>query len=400
MPHAEAQVGFGVPGHVPAKPVVRLAADLELLIGQLGTAKDVLLTRQTPTERQLDRLMAAGLTAPRCMAAALDHHVLPRRHPLRQLDGAMPQPWAWTPDTCHFFGPLRRSGATVPRWDAQSGRPWSKAWAALLLAELVSDAEFTNKGLKLAEIDVPVAVVSEVKLAARLKELSAAGVETAVIKNVLASSGRGAIRVACQRHTWTTSESRWLANTLRVRGHVVVAPWRERVLDLSVQLDLAAPTPVVGITGLLCDPLGRYLGNLVHEPDISVDHHTTLTTVAHRVAAALRSAGHTGLAGIDAMLFRDQTGELHLQPLLEVNPRTTMGHIALAIRRQLPDQTRAVLRLFGPRHIRRETVSAFTAASQANPTGDIVALTDPTCASDHIAMLFLGEAAVRRAVLL
>jgi hypothetical protein len=399
MPHAEAQVGFGAPGHVPAKPVLRLARDIELLLGQLGTSDDILLTRRLPTPAHLDVLSAAGLTRPYCVAAELDHHVLPRTHPLRRIDGAWPQPWAWTPDTCHFFGPLRRGGAVVPRWESRRARIWSKAWAASLLTDLVRDGLGQPGGLGVAPLDVPVAVSDVADLAVALERLAAAGLQTAVVKAALASSGRGALRIACHGHAWTTSESRWLAKTLRAQGSVVVAPWRNRLADVSVQLDLDAADPVRGVTGLLCDPLGRYRGNLIHEPPLSAPHRACLLAVAAAVARALQDAGHVGHAGIDAMVFCDAAGNRQLQPLLEVNPRTTMGHVALGLRRQLPPGVEGELRLFGPRDLAGASATTFLTSLPTSQNVRAIPLSDPALASAHLALLFLGPCADRRAAL-
>ena len=38
-----------------------------------------------------------------------------------------------------------------------------------------------------------------------------------------------------------------------------------------------------------------------------------------------------GYAGIDMMLYRNQKGDTCIHPLIEINPRYTMGHVALHV---------------------------------------------------------------------
>ncbi|NBW81169.1 hypothetical protein EBR21_05385 [bacterium] len=50
--------------------------------------------------------------------------------------------------------------------------------------------------------------------------------------------------------------------------------------------------------------------------------------------------GLSGAFGIDSFVFRDQDGQLKLYPMIEINPRHTMGRVALALaKRMLPGRT-------------------------------------------------------------
>ncbi len=393
MPHAEAQVAFGSPGHVPARAVRRLALDLELMVAQLGTDNDIVLVRQQVAPLHLQSLRRQGLAAPTCLPAKLDHHVLARSHPLRQLTPVCAQPWAWTPDTCSFFRPLNGVSTPVPRWRPQYGAIWSKSWAARLLHTLVA------QGLALDPLDVPQTATSEAQLQDVLATFDDALVSVVVLKAPFSSSGRGALRVRCRDHQWSVSERRWVSRTCQSQGGIVVSPWRQRIADVSVQLDTTAAEPIVGMTGLFCDDLGRYRGNLVHRPLLCSQHEHTLVEVATTVADALLSAGHQGRAGVDAMVYLDQAGEQRLQPLLEVNVRTTMGHIALALRDRLPADAKAALRIYGPRDLAGRTPAQLasdlrhrwpTVATQGHISGCLF-LNDPTIAQAHLAVLHVGD---------
>ena len=47
-----------------------------------------------------------------------------------------------------------------------------------------------------------------------------------------------------------------------------------------------------------------------------------------RLQAALTERGFIGPLGIDAFIYRTPEGELKLKPVVEINPRVTMGRIA------------------------------------------------------------------------
>jgi uncharacterized ferritin-like protein (DUF455 family) len=135
----------------------------------------------------------------------------------------------------------------------------------------------------------------------------------------------------------------WLAED----GAVVVQRWLERVIDLSVHGDVGVDGVVVrGIVrfetgssgvfrGAFIGPWGHGLSpelrRFVHGPQGDVQ--ARLEAVWTEVATALRADGYQGPLGVDAMVVRD--GELALVPVVEANPRWTMGRIALSIRKRV-----------------------------------------------------------------
>lgn len=163
-----------------------------------------------------------------------------------------------------------------------------------------------------------------------------------VIKAGLSAAGRH--RIWCD-----VPPSKEALAPLLERGPVVVEPWRDRVLDLGVLIDTRRRDPVLGILRFLTDGRGQYkghviglrlggLGDEIHQalfrPTDGVSGLSRLEARAKEVAAALRAEGHEGPASVDAMLHRSARG-LVLDPVVEVNPRRTMGFIARALERHL-----------------------------------------------------------------
>ncbi len=57
--------------------------------------------------------------------------------------------------------------------------------------------------------------------------------------------------------------------------------------------------------------------------------------IAADLAGWAAGHGYEGPLGIDAYLYRDPGGEIALRPFCEINPRYTMGRVALELRRQI-----------------------------------------------------------------
>lgn len=181
-----------------------------------------------------------------------------------------------------------------------------------------------------------------------------------LLKAEHASSGRGnrAARDDAPTRGW-----------LRKQGTVTAERWLDRVVDLSA---VYAGGRLLGLTRPLNDARGRYQGHVVgHAFD-------GLAPEVHRFIAAqgLRDRYHQlgrelalpGRWGVDLMIHRTAEGELALREVVEVNPRTTMGHYALALRRAFPRGGR--FRLVPPDQV-----------------GEAVPLTDPATARRFVAIL-------------
>jgi hypothetical protein len=74
--------------------------------------------------------------------------------------------------------------------------------------------------------------------------------------------------------------------------------------------------------------------------------------VAHELATPMHAAGFTGPAGLDMMIVRDKEGALKLRVPLELNPRCTMGHVAMALARPLGSRSAGLWLLLNRKDLR------------------------------------------------
>jgi uncharacterized ferritin-like protein (DUF455 family) len=294
-----------------ASPVAdAVAADLDVLPMWLGGRDDAVLVARAPDPAFLRRLADAGAELP----AFVDAIPTPN---------AGIEPWAWTPATCARFGRA---------WDERWRGPWSKAWAAGVLRELAGDPRWTDP----ADIGVECRSWDAVE--------PLLGDRPLVLKAPFATAGRDRRRWPCP-----IDELRpWVAALLARQGAVVVEPWLDRVADLSVQLTVGDDVRVHGVGRFLTDAAGRYEGAVLGRIGAGLDGEVArflhaggpryvedaLHAVAVEVGTRLRDLGFRGPAGVDALVHR-QGEALRLKPIVEVNPRLTMGRIALALGRRV-----------------------------------------------------------------
>jgi hypothetical protein len=163
---------------------------------------------------------------------------------------------------------------------------------------------------------------------------------------------------------------------LAAQGALLVEPWLDRVLDLSLQFDVAPDGAVSAEPWgrFLTDGRGRYRGavlgrtlddtppavrRLLHErgPDIAA--------MARHLGPAMAARGFTGPAGIDALVYRTAGGALALKPLVELNPRITMGRVARALEKRVAVGRAGLWRIVTRTDVRRlgfPTLAAWAAS--------------------------------------
>ncbi len=281
-------------GYSPSKVARTVTADLQTLPALLARPGDVVLVDAAPPVDWLAQLDAAGFDLPEFATA-------------EQLTGRrVGQHRPWGPDVA----PELYSKAFVLPWRPE--------------VRLCTSAAQVHEAL-----DSVLSAHSD-----------------ALVKAPWSTSGRH--RRSVRRGAQDPAFGPWLDGALRRQGSVLVEPRYDRVLDLSVQLTVGANRiRVDGIVRFATDPQGRFVGAwcgpvdrglpaplrrfVAGDGDAARSVPARLKQVAQQVGDALRSRGFRGPAGIDAMVVRAADG-LALVPIVELNPRNTMGRVALGLR--------------------------------------------------------------------
>ncbi|HRI16214.1 MAG TPA: DUF455 family protein [Verrucomicrobiota bacterium] len=441
----------------PNKHGVALAADLSNLPQYLGRGDDVVLVPQRPSLPWLATLKAAGFPLPEFVEYS--GAGLPPDHPLleRKLGGL--RPWAWGPESVALLGRLfeniaggpSRSGAPTalveaPLPGSQSGLMpneelvikstvfpeqlaalFSKAWSATRLREWLVDDDFLaeDRSWLCTPNEVGRAALTFAEVQDAIAEIRGRGHHRIIVKEALGVAGQNAIRL------WEPeileTQRRWLERAVE-RGSVVVEPWLERLVDFSVHGEhRATGLSLCGYVGLLTDQRGQYRGNWAEpqsrlRPPLAVTEASPeVPNVRRRVQELysrllvrlerdLTTAGYLGPVGIDAFVYRATDGSPRLKPVVEINPRYTMGRVTLELMRQVSPGSTGHFHLVNRAQLRDEGMADFVAYADSlrgrypiqmsgSPVAQIqsgaVCLSDPESAREYLAVFRVDPTGAR-----
>ena len=393
-----------------------LARDLDLLPAFSLHAEDVVLVRRVPDPAHLRYLRAAGVALPQFEVLEKDCTLAPES-PLWSRKLGRLRPWGWSADSSGLLrGLLPNAGeaafASAP-WDDEIRALYAKTTATAAACTLAAEQGFPDETFGVTAHD-------ESAIEATLRSLAAAGHAVACFKAPFGIAGRGMFRAPTTG--LTERELTWLRPVLHVQGAVVVEPWLDRIADFSCQYELVPGTlpRLKGQVHLLNDAGGRFLAcatapafTRLLPPEAArclsacgaepLYHH-----VIPQLLATLPGLNRLhGCLGIDAFLYRDAAGAVRLRPLVEINPRMTMGRVALDLRRFVDPSKNAKFRIVHRRallveghksiaaygellHLTEPPVMAGTSSGRRLVSGSLV-LNDATRAEAFLAILTVSQ---------
>ncbi|MEE2659053.1 MAG: DUF455 family protein [Candidatus Latescibacterota bacterium] len=329
----------------PNAGIVRMRSDLESVAMFLASLDDVVLVERRPSTDFLRSLYCAGIPVPELVEVVPVGGAVPTELRDRQLGDL--RPWGWDPESAKKMAPLfaqlspgarRDPGA---RWNEGVRGLYAKSFGVEVLRTVLTVSE--NRELLCPRSAVGCALDTLAEVQTIAAEPSPTGRH--VIKADFGASGVRQIIVnsgAFERH-----QCRWVESAIHEMGAVVVEPWLDRVLDLSAQFEIddEGTIRLVGITRFLAGGRGRWLGAFLQQMvaglgiperrflygDGKDDRRLTriFEVVGEVLAPELQTRGFVGAFGVDAFVYRDETSVFRLKPVVEVNPRFTMGRVAL-----------------------------------------------------------------------
>ena len=205
-----------------------------------------------------------------------------------------------------------------------------------------------------------------------------------VVKEAHGVAGHNAIRL------WEPevlpAQRKWLAHALADGRQLVVEPWLERELDFSVQLEMGpGRLTLCGYTGLINDLKGQFLANWAEadysrclpaavaalfraQPGISGHLERLYGDICSLLEAELQRVGFAGPVSIDAFIYRTPQGGCRLKPVVEINPRYTMGRLTLELMKHARPGSCGLFRLVTRAQARAEGFANLS--SYASSLGD------------------------------
>jgi uncharacterized ferritin-like protein (DUF455 family) len=390
-PFAEARISRSKSFN-PTKHQAQLARDLANLPQFLCRQDDIVLVNEKPSVEFLSGIKQAGFALPEFLEFSETKNLAQRK--LGRL-----RPWAWGPDSVELFEPLFANLTGEKRTASGSFNPdiaqlYSKAWSVTLLNIILGRRRGDESQIKKTKLsqrlltssptdnwlctehEVGVAVNSLDEALAAIATIRQRGHHKIVIKEALGLAGSNAMRLSEPEILET--HRRWITNAVENHRQLVVEPWLERELDFSVQLEMADDgLKLCGYTGLINDAKGQFQGNVAlpgHQkkipanlialfpepPDIAQRLHALYADIFSLLEEELRRAKFFGPIGIDAFAYRDSAGKVRLKPIVEINPRYTMGRVTVELMKHVAPGSRGLFRLVSRKQALAEGFADFS----------------------------------------
>ena len=317
----------------------KLEEDLSYLPAWLASEKDIVLVQGEIDSTYLSKMLESGFKLPGMVQLK---RVLSDPSWLQQPKGSL-LPWGWSPATYKLFGQVIAGcgedfrGSVMASWQEGHKALYSRLTGIGLLKDILEMHSFSW---------LPAA--SELAIVCHSIEQIRGEInrhESAVVKSPWSSSGRGLLLFPNPDSRKKNEEV--LSGMLKQQGFVSVEPWLNKIIDLSYQFYSKDGIIVYkGRTFFETDPKGRYLRNYLADfPETTAAVSGFLREHDSEVIAVIQSAlsrseyarTYQGWIGVDSLVYREENGELKIQPIVEINGRFTMGAIALKLREKLAE---------------------------------------------------------------
>lgn len=362
---------LGKPWH-PRKAMEDLAGDLEIGFALAVPRDDVLLARRIPGHGHRRALADAGFHLPEMVPPAEAAEALAGR----RLHA--PRPWAWSPSVAKLLDSLPGPwSAAPPRTDPI----WfDKGFASELAAGL--DGSWNEPRGRIA--------AGAEDALEQAQALLTDGCEHVVAKAAFGLAGRGHFHFRKGVPIPRLPEGRYL-----------VEPWLPRCFDFSAHYEVTGgKARWVGLARQSIDHRGRWKASATGPkwlkglaPEVAAFADGLLPRVYEGPVRecldhALARHPHDGPLGIDAFVWQTPGQPPRLRAIVEINPRWTMGRLALALARKTRHSGWTTLHL-----IDKNQAGELPAPEilDGQLRGGSLCLTDPASARSRLLVLTLGS---------
>jgi hypothetical protein len=348
-PTCEYAVANGYASWQPNRLLQKMEEDLGTLPLFFGRPTDVVLAKKIPPPEFLAALEKIGITPPRFIPT---DEIAGNRQFINEPKQRL-LPWGWSPAVHRLLTPLKNSCAEnfknspVFNWRPEYREIYSKKFALGILKTLLPKLP--------PEKILPPHLLPKVCSTKAELETSLLRWGKIMVKAPWSSSGRG-----LQRVTKTpVVEKVWekLLGIINEQGYAIAEPLLDKVLDVAFQFELKqGKVQFLGISRFLTDNKGQYQGNFLNgwpeNLDATVLHLTELLPeivvepLIKTIENSLLAKYYEGNFGVDTLIFRDETGNLRVNPCLEINVRQNMGLLSLQLEKLISPQKKGIFKTF------------------------------------------------------
>ncbi|MBT5706103.1 MAG: DUF455 family protein [Verrucomicrobia bacterium] len=363
----------------PTRHQKELQRDLENLPQFFGGEDDVVLVSTAPKTDWLVELNQAGIPIPEYEVLS-DGKIAATSELLDRKLGRL-RPWAWSLSSCDIFRPLVAGASSSQshflsnifnKEDDQLNAMYSKESGCQLLQEVLADGQ--DSEWLCSKEDVGVVVTDAGAAIEAIESWRSRGRQRFVAKANYGAAGNRMMRL------WepeiTDAQMRWMEKVVKQKEALVVEPWHERILDFSAHYEMDKEgVRFSGFVRMLNDHRGQFFASTVAAhltSGLGSDlprflhgkegnrHKRLYEQIGCRLQEKCQRVGYLGPLGVDAYVYRDHAEQWRLKPVVEVNPRFTMGRLALSLRRYAAPGRVVTLVLLSSVQLRQLNLGSFS----------------------------------------
>ncbi|WP_161597777.1 DUF455 family protein [Fluviispira multicolorata] len=365
-PACESEVSRGKVGYSSNKFVENIKQDCSSLMLFIASKDDIILTEKKPSFLFLKKLKDCGFDLPEWLEN--ENSNFKPENISQRLVGSL-NPWGWSPNSIQIMSIFKVK--MIGNIDFQNNifqndfflnkvKPlYSKCYAAELSKQIYLDFAHMKDILPLEETLSQIAhnyteCLNAIEDIFKLKTF-----DMCLLKAPFGSSGQNMRRV--KSTVLDNSEISWIKRILNDQGSLVIEPWFDKVADLSYQFKIDRnQTSILGFTRFITDQRGQYKATIIGRKTDDLeeklikfiynpikDYKDLLAffkVIAEFVAYNLKFSQFEGPVGIDSFIYSDPISPygFRIKILSEINPRYTMGRVALEISKRIQSGAYAI----------------------------------------------------------
>ena len=359
--NCEEEITNSLSHQTTAKQIKQLERDLRALPTLLCKKDDIVLIEKKPSINFLKKLSRSGFNLPEYV----EYENMKKLRSWKSGSIHELKPWGWNPQSAAFLQPLAEyTGQHRPiKWDSKWKNIYSKIWSASQLEQFLNN--YKKKWLCNTDVvGIKCTTINEVMKLVLKNNCNF------IIKTPIASSGRGQIRV--KKGILRKDQVENLENIIQKHKEVIVEPWLNKVLDLSFHFDITENQKInyAGWTRFCTNARGQYRATFVSKmfAGLPLDTkkflygdgkkpkqlHRLGEALSHEIGQTIAKLDYTGPVGIDALIYKNANQQLQLKPIVEINPRWTMGRVGHSLKFRVNSARTAVWLILH----KREAISA------------------------------------------
>jgi hypothetical protein len=340
--------------YAPSRLIGHLEEDLSILPLFYSSEKDILLVHQIPTKSFCEQLQKIGIRFPHFVEFKSISDLKNKKNTLEAI------PWGWSEETAIF---------AKKHFHFQQEIPYNLEFFSKIVSHQWLD-EFIHlpdsKKLEFQDnfLGKVVSDVDEVEPA--IAPFFKDGFSKVVFKAPHGTSGQNQLQVSDK--VLSDREKAWCVNTLKRQKQILIEPWFDKILDFSFQFMIHHDdVQFIDFTCFKTSSRGQFLGNWVgsfHE--VLPDYLQSFQAEFHELAEELRQYIKTKTVGqkmnthwgVDGFIYQDKD-EIKIRPIVEVNPRYTMGAISISLKQYLAKGIKGSWRILNLKEVKSWGFSSF-----------------------------------------